>query len=315
MLNFRLARTGSFVSALALLAILNFSPPVSSSSELKFFDISSEISCGTASNDPDANGPPAQSPYANSNYYTVRADVRRCASPMCGGFFVKRVNRLLTRCANGRNMAECYVAEINWNGQPSVESGSALLRGDLSQRRYPRLGQFGVLRVTESWRAASERPPEGMYYRVKDLGIRCITHPCMTHQEEKLNSFVERKIAGVELNGASPSDGAVAEAGRAMTTSEGILVAGNHARVVGPAGRANSLRATQFYLRASAPVAGRPCMKTGCSSQICAEADVITTCEWRSEYECYRSARCERQANGECGFTQTPELTACLGRR
>ena len=311
MRSLRLARTGSFVSVLALLALLNLSPPVSSSATgLKFSDSGSEAPGRT----PSSETASAQSLSDNSTYYTIRRDVRRCPSPMCGGFFIKRVNHSRTRCANGRSMAECYVAEINWNGQPPVESGHTLLRGELSQRRYRRLGQFGVLRVTETWRAMSERRPQGTFFRVKDLGIRCITYPCMSYQEERLNSHARRTIAGIELDGAHASSEAVAEAGKAMTTAQGILVAGNHARIVGPAGRANSLRATQFYLRTPAPVAGRPCIKTGCGGQVCSEEEVITTCEWRPEHECYRRARCERQANGECGFTQTRELTTCLAR-
>lgn len=54
------------------------------------------------------------------------------------------------------------------------------------------------------------------------------------------------------------------------------------------------------------------CKKTGCSGQICADQDMVSTCEWRDEYACYQSAACERQANGNCGWTQTPALTACL---
>ena len=55
------------------------------------------------------------------------------------------------------------------------------------------------------------------------------------------------------------------------------------------------------------------CYVGGCSSQICsAEQGVSSTCEWLEEYACYRSATCERQASGECGWTQTEELEACL---
>ena len=253
--------------------------------------------------------------HENFSYYTLRPDLRRCASPMCGGFFVKLVNHERTRCADGRNLAECYVAEINWNGQPSGEARTMLVRGDLIQRRFQGSRRFGVLRVIESWRAASERPPEGMFFRVKDLGIRCITHPCLSHQEERLNSYMRRKIAGVDLSRAQASPDAVASAHQAMTGSEGVLVAGIHRSVSGPAGRAATLGATQFYLRSSGPVARKPCIKTGCAGQVCSDEAVITTCEWRREYECYRSARCERQASGECGFTPTQELTACLRRR
>jgi hypothetical protein len=55
------------------------------------------------------------------------------------------------------------------------------------------------------------------------------------------------------------------------------------------------------------------CFVGGCSSQICSEEpDAISTCEWREEYQCYQSARCERQPSGQCGWTQTTELAECL---
>lgn len=56
----------------------------------------------------------------------------------------------------------------------------------------------------------------------------------------------------------------------------------------------------------------KECRKTGCSGQVCSDSDVITTCEFRPEYACFQNARCERQQNGECGFTQTTELTSCI---
>lgn len=60
------------------------------------------------------------------------------------------------------------------------------------------------------------------------------------------------------------------------------------------------------------PVLGA-CYVGGCSSQVCSDRpDVMTTCEWREEYACYRTAKCERQATGQCGWTQTEELLACV---
>ncbi len=54
------------------------------------------------------------------------------------------------------------------------------------------------------------------------------------------------------------------------------------------------------------------CAPTGCSGQVCGNASVTTTCEVRPEYQCYRTATCEAQTNGLCGWTQTPALTQCL---
>lgn len=57
------------------------------------------------------------------------------------------------------------------------------------------------------------------------------------------------------------------------------------------------------------------CKKTGCSSQICSDQDIASTCEWQEEYACYQTAICERQADGNCGFRQTAELTSCLASK
>ncbi len=55
------------------------------------------------------------------------------------------------------------------------------------------------------------------------------------------------------------------------------------------------------------------CFVGGCSSQICSDQPgAISTCEYRAEYACYKSAVCERQQNGQCGWTDTTTLRACL---
>jgi eight-cysteine-cluster-containing protein len=54
------------------------------------------------------------------------------------------------------------------------------------------------------------------------------------------------------------------------------------------------------------------CKVTGCSGQICADEDVVTTCEYKPEYACYKTAKCERQEDGKCGWTPSEDLVACL---
>ncbi len=64
---------------------------------------------------------------------------------------------------------------------------------------------------------------------------------------------------------------------------------------------------------ASNPSPKGKCYVGGCSSQLCTDKpDMISTCEYSEKYACYKSATCERQSNGECGWTQTATLTACL---
>ena len=58
------------------------------------------------------------------------------------------------------------------------------------------------------------------------------------------------------------------------------------------------------------------CYVGGCSGQLCVgpgEPDV-STCEWRDEYACYGQATCERQPDGRCGWTPTPEFDECLAK-
>ncbi len=59
------------------------------------------------------------------------------------------------------------------------------------------------------------------------------------------------------------------------------------------------------------------CVIGGCSAQLCGERKdmegLVSTCEYRAEYACYnRHSACERQSDGQCGWTQTSELKQCL---
>jgi hypothetical protein len=61
-------------------------------------------------------------------------------------------------------------------------------------------------------------------------------------------------------------------------------------------------------------VGGGGCAPGGCSSELCGEEGegLISDCAYREEFDCYRSARCERQSSGRCGWTQTDELRQCI---
>jgi hypothetical protein len=86
-----------------------------------------------------------------------------------------------------------------------------------------------------------------------------------------------------------------------------------HVFVVACGGGSNSQPTTPE----PAPTPDEPaaaCVKSGCSATMCVEPgkEMMTTCEWKPEYACYQAATCERQADSSCGWTPTPELTACL---
>ena len=55
------------------------------------------------------------------------------------------------------------------------------------------------------------------------------------------------------------------------------------------------------------------CHRTGCSGEVCAGEDRVTSCLWRPEYACYGEpfARCACTA-GACGWAADPSLAACV---
>lgn len=55
-----------------------------------------------------------------------------------------------------------------------------------------------------------------------------------------------------------------------------------------------------------------PCTISGCSAQLCSDTSMMSTCEYKEEYACYQTAKCERQPNGKCSWTESPELAQCL---
>lgn len=59
------------------------------------------------------------------------------------------------------------------------------------------------------------------------------------------------------------------------------------------------------------------CVSAGCSGELCVNiadpnAPRVSTCIYRPKFACFMEAQCEVQSNGECGWTVSPELTACL---
>ena len=57
----------------------------------------------------------AVSASSTSTYWRVRPDFRKCISPICGGWWVSRVNFATTKCADGKLASECYVAGLDWS--------------------------------------------------------------------------------------------------------------------------------------------------------------------------------------------------------
>ncbi|MGK3961705.1 DUF6748 domain-containing protein [Sorangium sp. So ce118] len=199
---------------------------------------------------------------AVADYFIVtRPDYRRCAAPHCGGHFVARVNTSVTPCADGTWQEECHMFELDLSGiglDPSTEAkakaafgaGTALVRGELKQVELGDLRSrlADVLVASEIWLGATDNTPKGHFSRVDDTGIDCVTYPCPIFSEHGLNTNVSGPLDSVDLSasGATPEQ---VTSGMSELYTTGLLVAGQHAVVTGPAGSMNRLDAAEFYVR------------------------------------------------------------------
>lgn len=264
-------------------------------------------------------------------YYAIKIDMRRCAAPMCGGFWLSRVNRTSTTCANGSTAEKCYTPVLDWSesgldqaqqdklvgSAAKINATYALVRGRFAKKNtttsQPSLGKFIV---TEAWVAEGANAPEGVFAKVYQNGIRCIAAPCPSLTEKGLNTGNTVNIADLDFAPGDFTDRQVDGLVAQYTAPSGLIVAGDRYtfKISGRSGKGRTV--TNAFSRLANAPAANDCFVGGCSSQICSDREgVISTCEWRPEYACYQDADaiCERQPSGECGWTPTAELETCLG--
>jgi hypothetical protein len=188
----------------------------------------------------------------SGDFYRVRPDFRRCAAPLCGGYWVALVNRPMTTCADGTPRRECYVARIDWASPGAVGAASvALVRGELQDRHFPGFGPLGVLVASDAWRAAGRGSATGTWYGLRDAGIRCFTTPCFSIDERTLNSPRTRRVSAVDLEGVDASPEDRRRGYDAVWEEDGLIATGRNVTVrnAGPAGDGVTMVASQFFLK------------------------------------------------------------------
>jgi len=184
--------------------------------------------------------------------YLVEADPRECPSPRCGGYWVALANHSRTTCNDGALRRRCYVALAVDSARRELEAGipaGAIVRGHLESRRFGPLGELGVL-VVGDIRAPAGREPSGLFFRVRDLGIRCVRAPCFSLRAGRLNTTYRVTLSGLDLQPARLSERDQDRAEAALTTANGLFVSGQVART---AGGGRTLRASRVYLRVAMP--------------------------------------------------------------
>ncbi len=165
---------------------------------------------------------------AVSEYYTVRHDYRRCASPMCGGYFVAAVNQARTKCSDGRRETECYVAEIDLPEGIDLADGD-LVHGKLALRKYA-TGNLFALAGDFAFSPVLDTATKGYHFLAFDTGIRCIKSPCPSLGLTALNtdsSFRFPQFTFAAKDAATLEEAFYNELGDAAAAGTGALSVGN----------------------------------------------------------------------------------------
>jgi hypothetical protein len=263
----------------------------------------------------------------SSYYYSVtHVDMRKCAAPMCGGYFVKQVNQNKTLCADGVWRNECHVFQLDTKPLAWSESQTSdyfnqvfgqqkgIVRGNFAHALDANFSSaVDTLTITEAWQNQSKKPSNALLYKIKDTGIVCVKAPCLSTVKQTLNAWdiKDSLVENVSLDDAGASAEAV-KSGYQQLSLNGILVAGQH-RVAPP--YSNRLRVNQFYLPVinNATVVGQSCggvVGTVCSSDQFCELAANTspsaggTCQLKPQV-------CTLDYNPVCGYDGVTYANDC----
>ncbi|MEE9425195.1 MAG: DUF6748 domain-containing protein [Methylococcales bacterium] len=197
------------------------------------------------------------------DFFTARYDFRKCASPWCGGFFVKAVNQQSTRCADGISRKECYVASIDLKtfNQTNIDIRSQtpiLLQGKIQVKDFdtpdssatinPSPKTLGVFIAKAGYLSATKQNASGLFVGLEDNGIRCVTTPCFSTDQYILNHDEIRSISNINLEKAGATQKQLELAYSIIAKGGVLLASGINRRIEEVTGTGTSFIANQFYL-------------------------------------------------------------------
>ena len=197
------------------------------------------LAAGSAAPAREASCP---TPLPPGRYYIVtRPDPRECPAPVCGGYFVKEVNKPSTRCADGSWQADCHAGVIDesalaWSDEDRARfdlafgQSEALAHGVLRPRAT--VTQGDVLAVDEAWLGQARSKPRGIFRGLVDNGMECVTVPCAWINARKRPQLRRRAAHHRRrLRGFRGHPEQVAAANEALGAPPGVLAAGPLRRV------------------------------------------------------------------------------------
>lgn len=185
-------------------------------------------------------------PEPSGSTYIVKPDYRKCAFPLCGGWFLTPVNQyslhLETEDEAYQNAAlrpnSIYVSHINFKRlglnreqiaelENAIRSEQALLRGTVaSLSASTKIGaRTATLNANGAWVGANKNAAVGPYLKISSTGIVCITTPCPYFSAALINSDYSARFHDLSLEKATLDREQEAQAWQAISTT-GLVITG-----------------------------------------------------------------------------------------
>ncbi|MGE0871361.1 MAG: DUF6748 domain-containing protein [Kofleriaceae bacterium] len=176
------------------------------------------------------------------------------------GFTVARVNRSSAICGDDTTAPQCDVEALEWFAagfgeadiaafEQSIKDGKQLLlKGDIVgvDEGHPQI----TFDINQVWLAGSEDGvTEGVFVMAKDNGVRCLSAPCPSITETRLNTARSIDITAIDLDETGADEYTVAIA-RMQLSRDGVIIAGDR-YYYGNDGKGRM--ANQFFTRAVPP--------------------------------------------------------------
>jgi len=203
-------------------------------------------------------------------YFKITADLRKCASPMCGGWFLSRLNQPTTQCHDGQWATSCYTPVLDWSQVNLVDAQKArlldacnksalstgvyaIVRGKFARTNSTPSRKLGRFVLSEAWVAEGDALSDGQFVRVKDNGLACFVAPCPSLTETMLNMTTVGNIAEVDWTTSGLSAVQIEECTQDLFTPDGLVMAGYRYRFTENGNTADGRTVTAAYQRLVAP--------------------------------------------------------------
>ncbi len=156
----------------------------------------------------------------------LRRDLRKCASPVCGGYYVHDVNRvhLSEKYVSGLDFSSSGLGDLEQQQVLEADDGEVVLRGKLGP-----LDAYGTrpFIVSDAWRGmpGQQVGAADTFYSVKPVNITCVKAPCASMQAKKANATAATLFHQLDVSPVGHFVNRGWLSGRAL--EHGALVAGS----------------------------------------------------------------------------------------